>query len=178
MTLTVSGVSQGGSRGARKFKIRGQSVISIMAKKKSRMGYLNEGFLTRVMPELSAWGLQEHPNADAFWGKDESGYRFDFADCRDIHDVKMASFAIHHGGPSFWIKGHRLEWARSLSELPVLFDNIDDIFTLTPNWSILRPLNFQFIFHQRKNDTTEVAVQRLVTQAVDALPKLHRFLYS
>ena len=72
----------------------------------------------------------------------------------------------------------KAEWTNNLIDLPIIFDNLQGVFTLTRNWSVLHPLNISFEYKQKRNETVEGAAERLTDHVLLALPKLHKHLYG
>lgn len=147
--------------------------------RQSNIGAVNQKFLNRVKPEFSSWGLIEHPNPKSSFGRNDHGYGYDFADLKNASDVKIAAFHILSPGPQLWIKGLRTTKPDDASEIPVIYDNIAGVFTLTRGWSILRPLNIRFEFHTKNRaEPADVAAVRLIDNVIKELPKLRSYLYG
>ncbi|WP_429941041.1 hypothetical protein ACQY1G_02885 [Agrobacterium vitis] len=144
------------------------------------MKAVDQQFHAQIEPLFMNWGLSRHPNKRSYFGKEDFGYRYDFADVRDLSDVKLASFAIHHPYGSLWIRGYRLgRFNENIEELPILFDNIKGIFILTRDWSIWRPWNIKFElgFNIKQEDIPRKA-EALIDDVCKNIDKLHRYLYG
>lgn len=147
--------------------------------KKSKIGAVNKQFLDRIKPELNSWGLSKHPNPASWFGPDDFGYEYDFADTRDDSDMKIVAFYILNPGPTLSIMGLKTSKPENLSKLPIILNNPDGVFILTRRWSILRPLNVRFEFSSKsKSEPVEVAASRLIDSVIKELPKLKSFLYG
>ncbi|WP_429930641.1 hypothetical protein [Agrobacterium vitis] len=149
-------------------------------KKISKMKAVDQQFHDRIEPLFMSWGLSRHPNSDARFGPTDHGFFYDFADLRDLSDVKLAGFGIMQPDASLWIRGFRLgEFKASIDEVPVLYDTIEGIFTLTRRWSILRPLDVTFSLrsHIEPSDIPQRA-EALIDDVLKNVGKLHRYLYG
>lgn len=150
-----------------------------MIRNPNKASVTNEEFLDRVKPIMESWGLKKHPNPTSYFGRSDHGFRYDFADLKNEFDIKIAAFAILNPGPSLWIKGfHERNKHSSNSDIPIIFDNINNVFTLTRRWSILRPLNIRFEFSKKRNQTNKDAALQLIDAVLEELPKLKVFLYG
>lgn len=144
----------------------------------SKIGSVNELFLTRIKPELVSWGLLRHPKPAASFGRNEHGYGYDFADVTNADDVKVAAFHIIRPTPSLWIKGYKTNMLGCCGNAPIILDNIRDVFTLTRTWSILHPLNIRFEFNKKINQTNKYCASQLIDDVLKELPKLRSYLYN
>ncbi|NKN36370.1 hypothetical protein HFC70_08365 [Agrobacterium sp. a22-2] len=158
---------------------RNPAVLKTTRKKLTSSRACNEAFLRLLKPELLSWGLQPNPQPGSFFGGNDHGYRYDFADMSDVSDVKLAAFAIINPGQNLWIRGYRAGALPSdPADLPVLFDNIEGLFTLCRKFSIWRPLRFSFYFEQKKHQSVEQAAETLMKEVSGELPKLRKYLYG
>ncbi|WP_429930640.1 hypothetical protein [Agrobacterium vitis] len=149
-------------------------------KKISKMKAVKQQFHDRIEPLFMSWGLSRHPNPGACFGPSDHGFFYDFADLRDLSDVKLAGFGIIQPNASLWIRGFRLgEFEENIDELPILHGNIKGLFALRRNWSILRPLDVTFSLrsHIEPSDIPQKA-EALIDDVFKHIGKLHRYLYS
>lgn len=150
-----------------------------MARKVGKVRAVNDCFVERVLPVMESWGLNRHPSAMASFGKHDHGYRYDFADLSISSDMKIAAFSILNPGPQLWIKGLRTtETLLQGKDVPIIYDNLDDVFTLTRNWSILRPMTLAFDLKVKQADTFDDAANRLMGSVLKNIHKLKAFLYG
>ncbi len=149
-------------------------------KRIGKLNAINEEFIRKVKPIMESWGLSRHPNPAAHFGKSEYGYHYDFADLSDINETKLAAFSIINPGAGLWIKGVCIKsGGGSYSDVPIIFDTMEDVFTLTRSWSIFRPLiSARFEFYNKTNEANEDAATRLIASVLDNLHKLEDYLYG
>jgi len=146
----------------------------------SKIDSVNKEFLDRAMPELISWGLSKHPNPVAYFGRSEHGYRYDFSDIRELQDIKIASFAIIRPNSELWIKGYRYKGLSAEPEkIPILFDTIDGIFTLTRKMTISRIFKGGgFSLRRYENSQKKDPPKLLMNEVLGRLWKLRRYLYG
>lgn len=150
-----------------------------MIKNPSKASMVNKEFLDRVKPTMESWGLTKHPNPTSYFGRSDHGFRYDFADLNNENDIKIAAFAILNPGPSLWIKGlHEKNKHSSNNDIPIIFDSIKDVFTLTRKWSILHPINIRFEFNNKRNQSIADSASQLIDDVLRELPKLRAYLYG
>jgi len=139
---------------------------------------VNREFLDRVKPIMESWGLSKHPNPTSFFGHSGHGFRYDFADLNNKNDIKIAAFAILISGGQLWIRGLRLYHEfHDNRDIPIIYDNLDDVFMLMRKWSILRPINTRFEIYKKGSESNEEAASRLMDIVVCEIPKLKDCLY-
>lgn len=150
-----------------------------MSRSQSKASLVNKDFLYRVKPIMESWGLKKHPNPISYSGKSEHGFRYDFVDNKNEFDIKIAAFSILSTGPSLWIKGLRQKkkYVKE-SEIPIIFDSMSGVFTLTKKWSFTDPFNVRFEFIKRGAQSDEEAASKLIDSVLTELPKLKYFLYA
>ncbi|MVA56223.1 hypothetical protein [Agrobacterium vitis] len=83
-------------------------------KKISKMKAVDRQFHDRIEPLFTSWGLSRHPNPGASFGPTDHGFFYDFADLRDLSDVKLAGFGIIQPDASLWIRVSGLENLRQI----------------------------------------------------------------
>ncbi|WP_149339952.1 hypothetical protein [Neorhizobium sp. P12A] len=148
-------------------------------KKLSRMKAVNEEFLSRVLPQFGNWGLSRHPNPRSYFGRDDAGFRYDFADLNNRDDVKIACFSLIQPNASLWIKGYRVkQFVGEATDLVIASDHIKDIFTLTRKWSILRPMYARLELARKSDLDPREQARSLIDDVEAALPKLMNYLYK
>lgn len=149
------------------------------APKPSRIGIVNAAFKVRILPELESWGLSQHPNPTAYFGPGEHGYRYDLADVSDPSDARLATFAILSRDTTFWIKGHKGRSVPSdVRDLYLLYDTVEDIYTLLPRFSLRRLFEPSFRLRPRQGESLDAAAERLMDEIESRLPLLKRYLYG
>lgn len=147
--------------------------------KLSRIGTVNSSFRNRILPEIKCWGLGEHPNPMACYGRDEHGYRYDFADVGDVTNVRLATFHIFQRDTTFWIAGHKGQPLGSApSELHLLYGTTEGVFILSPRFSLCRLFDPGFRLRSRQGESLDAAAERLMDEIEGRLPLLKRYLYG
>lgn len=147
--------------------------------KPSRIGTVNAACLARILPELETWGLAKHPNPAAYFGRCEFGYRYDFADIRDVNNVRQASFFVFDRDASIsftGLNGHPL--LDEPERLYLLYGNTEGIYTLKPRFSLRHLLDQSFRLRPRPGESLESAADRLMDEIEGRLPLLKRYLYG
>lgn len=143
------------------------------------MKAVNEQFLARIKPEFNSWGLSQHPNPSSSFGRNDHGFHYDFADIRDISEIKLASFAIIQPHASLWIKGFKLgKLNGEPSDLMILYDNIKGIYTLKRNWSLFRPMYFRFELDRNSSEDANLQAGKLIDDVCENISKLKAYLYG
>lgn len=147
--------------------------------KPSRIGTVNAAFKVRILPELESWGLSQHPNPTAYFGRGEHGCRYDLADVSDPSDARLATFAIFSRNTAFWIKGHEGRSVQSdIQDLYLLYDTVEGIYTLLPSFSLGRLFDPGFRRRPRPGESLDAAAERLMDEIESRLPLLKRYLYG
>ena len=145
----------------------------------SPIGIVNAAFKSRILPELESWGLSQHPNPTAYFGRDEHGYRYDLEDISDPSDARLATFAILSRDATFWIKGHKGRSVPSdIQDLYLLYDTVKGIYTLSPRFSLRRLFDPGFRLRPRPGESLDAAAERLMDEIESRLPLLKRYLYG
>jgi hypothetical protein len=145
----------------------------------SRIGIVNAAFKSRVLPELASWGLSQHPNPTAYFGRDEHGYRYDLADVSDPSNARLATFAILGRDTTFWIKGHKGRSVPSdVRDLYILFHTVEGIYTFLPRFSLRRLFDPGFRLRPKQGESLDAAAERLMDEIESRLPLLKRYLYG
>ncbi|MUZ65139.1 hypothetical protein [Agrobacterium vitis] len=149
-------------------------------KKLSKMKAVDQQFHDRIEPLFMSWGLSQHPNKRSYFGRSDHGYRYDFADFRDLSDVKLAAFSIYQPDASLSIRGYRLgPFDEDMEDLPILFGNIKGTFVLRRNWAIWRPLTVKFELGSNiKQEDIPQKAEALIDDVFKHIGKLHRYLYG
>lgn len=150
---------------------------------KSRIGTIDRNFREKIVPVFLSWGLKRHPRQSSSFGRDYFGFAYDFADSSDVLNVKLCSFYIFAKDSSLAIdaaKGFKLD----SSSIPPALNTPTTIKTfrlakrLTP-WRLLNPLKgVAFMLEQRKNESVDLAADRLIDEVVGELPRLKKYLYG
>ncbi|MBN9274589.1 MAG: hypothetical protein J0J15_30955, partial [Mesorhizobium sp.] len=99
---------------------------------------------------------------------------------RELQDIKIASFAIIRPNSELWIKGYRYKGLSAEPEkIPILFDTIDGIFTLTRKMTISRIFKGGgFSLRRYENSQKKDPPKLLMNEVLGRLWKLRRYLYG
>lgn len=146
--------------------------------KPSRIGAINHQFLTKIKPELNSWGLAEHPNPLASFGRYQYGYRYDFADLSDRTNIRLVTFVINTDA-TLWIKGYKAGPMQDDAKSTILlFDTVKGIFTLGYRWSLRHFFDGTFRLNPKNNELLDAAASRLIQDVATELPRLRQYLYA
>ncbi|MUZ65138.1 hypothetical protein [Agrobacterium vitis] len=149
-------------------------------KKISKMKAVKQQFHDRIEPLFMSWGLSQHPNKRSYFGASDHGFHYDFADVRDLSDVKLATFNIFQPYASLRIEGYRLgSFDDNIEDLPILLGIVKGSFVLRRNWAIWRPLDVTFSLrsHIEPSEIPQKA-EALIDDVFKHIGKLHRYLYD
>lgn len=151
-----------------------------MNRNQSVIGMINRKLLDQVKPVVESWGLGRHPNPTSYFGRSEHGFRYDFADVTSQFDIKIAAFSLmNRSRPSLWIKElrERKKYSQE-SDIPIIFDNMKGVFSLTRRWRVFDPFNIRFELIKRGDQSDDEATSKLIDSVLRELPKLRAFLYT
>jgi hypothetical protein len=144
-----------------------------------RVREVNKRFLAELKPEIESWGLSKHPNPRTYFGRSDFGSRYDFADMRDISNIRLATFSILSPEPTFWIRGYKMgPLSTTPEELLALFDNVEGLFALSPRFSLRHLLLPGYRLRPKRGETIADSAARLIQEVAGDLPRLKRYLYG
>jgi hypothetical protein len=86
---------------------------------------------------------------------------------------------MNRSRPSLWIKElrERKKYSQE-SDIPIIFDNMKGVFSLTRRWRVFDPFNIRFELIKRGDQSDDEATSKLIDSVLRELPKLRAFLYT